>query len=203
MRCARTALVILSILLASSVTYGVEASLAGSVGVALEGLSIEDAGLVVVFLEPEGELPPLGSAPAVKLRQRGARFEPSFLAVSIGQAVEMPNDDIIYHNVFSYSEPNDFDLGLYAAGESRTLRFEHAGLVRVYCSIHEDMDALIFVAPTRLHAVAGPDGRYAIAAVPPGRYRVRVWSERLPEMEGAVAVEGATTLDLTLGSPPP
>ena len=194
------ALVSFWIAVASGASAMEAGSLAGSIGVTLEGLGLADAGAVVVFLEPEGELPPLAS-PARQLRQRGARFEPPFLAVSVGQVVELPNDDVIYHNVFSYSAPNEFDLGLYAAGESRELRFRHPGLVRVYCSIHEDMDALIFVAPTRLHAIVGPSGRYAIAGVPDGRYRVRVWSERLPPTEATVVVDGPTSLDLVLGTP--
>jgi plastocyanin len=203
MRSVGVGIAVLVIVMAGSVAHGSEEGLlSGSVRMAFAGVSLEDAGTVVVFLEPQGRMPSLGSVPPARLRQRAARFDPPFLSVAVGQVVEMPNDDIIYHNVFSYSAPNDFDLGLYAAGDARSLRFEHAGLVRVYCSIHEDMDALIFVAPTRLHAVAGPDGRYAITAVPPGRYRVRVWSERLPETDGFVVVEGATSLDLMLGTPP-
>jgi hypothetical protein len=92
----------------------------------------------------------------------------------------MPNDDTIFHNVFSYSRPNDFDLGLYGAGEARSVRFRAPGLVRIYCSIHENMNGLIFVTPSSLYARPDGRGRYRIAAVPAGRYRLRAWSERLP-----------------------
>ena len=71
----------------------------------------------------------------------------------------MPNDDVIFHNVFSYSTPNDFDLGLYPRGESRAKTFQYPGVVRIYCSIHESMNATIFVAPSIWHAVVGADGR--------------------------------------------
>ena len=135
------------------------------------------------------------------IRQRGAAFEPRFLVVSTGQKVEMPNDDTIFHNVFSYSKPNDFDLGLYAAGQSNTIEFAHPGLVRIYCSIHEAMDGLIFVAPSRLFATPDAEGRYAIRDVPPGRYHVHVWSERLPAISIPIGVRPGTavSLDITLG----
>jgi plastocyanin len=69
------------------------------------------------------------------MHQREARFAPPFLAIAAGQSVAMENDDAIYHNVFSFSKSNDFDLGLYPAGESRTVTFRYAGVVRTYCSI--------------------------------------------------------------------
>jgi plastocyanin len=177
----------------------------GRVRVALEGVTLEQAGAVVVFLASTdpGDPSSAPTLPAASIHQSGARFEPDFLAVAVGQAVEMPNDDVIYHNVFSYSKPNDFDLGLYAAGESHAVRFRHPGLVRIYCSIHDEMDGLIFVAPSRLHAVIDEAGRYAIRDVPEGRYRLHVWSERLPESVREVEIaEGSTrTIDLEIGAP--
>lgn len=182
------ALVAASVLTSAALVRAQEvARLHGRLSVELAGLSLEDAGEVVIFLqsgtgsggEPEAFATDR-ELPTVSIRQSGASFEPDFLVVSRGQRIEMPNDDVIYHNVFSYSEPNDFDLGMYAAGESRAVRFEHDGLVRIYCSIHDEMDGLIFVAPSPLFATPGPNGRYAIADIPAGRYTLRVWSERLP-----------------------
>jgi len=179
-------------------------SLSGRLGVGVDGLTLADAGNVVVFLEATTETPAPGGAPpaSAEVRQIGAHFEPAFLAVEVGQTVEMPNDDVIYHNVFSYSEPNDFDLGLYAAGESHSLRFEHAGLVRIYCSIHEEMNGSIFVAPTRLFAIPDSTGRYSISEVPAGEYRLHVWSARLPELVRVVEIPSGspTVIDLALGA---
>ena len=153
----------------------------GRLSLAIAGASIESVAPVVVYLDPIDpgvtfEVP----AASVEIRQEDARFVPPFRAVVRGQAVEMPNLDRIFHNVFSYSKPNDFDLGTYPAGESRTIRFQHPGVVRAYCSIHERMSATIFVSPTPWFAIADSTGRYAIAGVPAGRYRLRTWAERLP-----------------------
>lgn len=178
----------------------------GQLRVAVEGLELADAGAIVVFLEPLDGTPPAADVPLppAAVRQNGARFDPAFLAVAVGQLVEMPNDDVIFHNVFSYSEPNDFDLGMYASGQSRSLRFEHSGLVRIYCSIHESMDGLIFVAPSRLFVRPDANGRYAIQGVNPGWYRLHVWSERFPELVRPVEVDSGQprTLDLELGRQP-
>lgn len=202
----RSILAALAVLLASSAAIaGPQATLHGRIGLTLEGLELADAGAIVVFLE---RLDDPGGAPATELpkvvvRQNRARFDPPFLVVARGQPVEMPNDDVIFHNVFSYSEPNDFDLGIYPSGQSRTLRFEHPGLVRIYCSIHESMDGLIFVAPSRLFARPERDGSYAIPDIAPGRYRLHVWSERLPEIQRTLELAGGADrrLDVSIGLP--
>jgi len=175
-----------------------ESAVSGRVSLAIGRLALADVAPVVVYLEPlDGQRSAKPSAPAT-LRQHGARFEPSFLVVSAGQAVVMPNDDTIFHNVFSYSKPNDFDLGLYRSGESKLLRFDHAGPVRLYCSIHDQMNGLIFVAPSPLFALASESGAFRIGSAPPGRHRVHVWSERLPELVREIAVAPGEELSLTL-----
>jgi plastocyanin len=159
-----------------------DASLAGRLSIPLGGLRLADIGHTVVYLDPVDAPPPVPLTEAAELRQHAARFRPDFLVVTVGQKVLMPNDDTIFHNVFSYSRPNDFDLGLYRSGESRARQFDHTGPVRLYCSIHERMNGLILVVPSRLFALPSATGDFRIEAVPPGRYRVRVWSERLPEL---------------------
>jgi plastocyanin len=186
----------LGVALAAQAAVGGE--LRGRVGLELPGARLADFGPVVVYLEAADGARPRSARP--ELRQHAAQFTPGFLAVAVDEPVSMPNDDDIFHNVFSFSSPNDFDLGLYPAGESRTVRFEHPGVVKVYCSIHEGMSATIFVAPTPLFAVTDADGRYAIADVPPARYRVRTWAEKLPDTAREVAIgPGVTALDLRLG----
>ena len=160
--------------------------LRGRVVLDLPGTRLADLGPVVVYLAPEpGVAVPPATRPA-SLHQKDAAFAPRFLAVQAGQSVAMLNDDQIFHNVFSYSKPNDFDLGLYAAGESRDVTFKHPGAVKLYCSIHESMNGTIFVAPTPWFAVADADGRFALRGVPPGKHRLRTWNEKLPDTEQTV-----------------
>jgi plastocyanin len=155
------------------------ASVRGRVSIGVAGVALADAGPIVVYLEAVAAPKPK-AAPGVEIRQHLARFEPAFTVVPVGAPVRMPNQDTIFHNVFSYSRPNDFDLGMYGAGEARTVRFREPGPVRIYCSIHERMNGLIFVTPSALYTMPSAGGDYRITGVPPGRYLLRVWSERLP-----------------------
>jgi plastocyanin len=162
------------------------ASVSGRVTLSVPGVRLADLGQSVVFLDPETPAPP-ASSERLSIRQRNARFAPDFLAIAVGQTVEMPNDDAIFHNVFSFSKPNDFDLGLYPAGEKRRVTFAHPGVVKIYCSIHETMSGTIFVSPSPWFAVASA-GDFVISGVPAGRYTLRVWNERLPETQRALTL---------------
>ncbi len=167
----------------------------GRVTLDLPGTALADVGPVVVYLDggpTTGK--PAADMPAV--HQKDARFAPSFLAVAAGQNVAMPNDDRIFHNVFSYSKPNDFDLGLYPSGQSRTVPFRHPGVVKLYCSIHESMNGAIFVAPTPWFAVVGADGGFALRGAPPGRWHLRTWNEKLPDTDRSIDVPAAGDLAL-------
>jgi plastocyanin len=166
----------------------------GRVVVELGDIRVSELGPVVVSLEGTGSTPAfqIPTANAV-IHQKEASFVPAFLVVAPGQTVTMPNDDTIFHNVFSYSKPNDFDLGLYGKGTSRTVTFQHPGVVRIYCSIHDSMNGLIVVAPSPYFDVADGSGRFEIREVPAGTYRLRTWSEKLPEAAAAVTVSAAET----------
>jgi plastocyanin len=167
------------------------AELRGRVELALPGVVLADVGPIVVYLE--GGTAAAAASARAEVRQTNASFSPPFLAVARGQQVDMPNDDAIYHNVFSFSAPNEFDLGLYPGGESRAVAFRHPGVVRIFCSIHESMNGTLFVSPTPWFAVADGEGRFSIAGVPAGRFRLHTWAEKLPPSERDVVVGEATT----------
>jgi plastocyanin len=112
-----------------------------------------------------------------RMDQRNETFVPHVLAVTVGTTVDFPNSDHTYHNVFSLRGPKPFDLGRYAAGRSRSVRFDRPGIVRVFCDIHSHMSAFIVVFSHRYFAVTGADGRYQIGRVPPGRYTLVAWNE--------------------------
>lgn len=177
------------------------ADLQGRLVVDLPGLTLAEAGRVVVYLDaPDGGITADAARAAATLRQRNARFAPPFLAVAVGQTVEMPNDDTIFHNVFSFSAPNDFDLGLYPAGHSRSVTFRHPGVVRIYCSIHESMTGAIFVSPTPWFTVTDEAGRFRLRGAPAGRWRLRTWSEKLPEIERTLELgPEPTAVELVVG----
>jgi plastocyanin len=197
--------VLLACLFTASARADAGGELRGKVQLGVANLPLAAVAPVVVYLEALGA-PDVASPPVkaiARMRQRDAHFSPPFLVVAAGQSVEMSNDDAIYHNVFSYSHPNDFDLGLYPAGESRTLALRHPGVVKLYCSIHESMNATILVAPTRWYDVVDAKGGYALTGIRPGRYRAVVWTERLPATERVIEIgEGERrVLDWVIGKP--
>ena len=133
------------------------------------------------------------------LRQVKKAFQPRVLAIPTGSTVQFPNDDAIFHNVFSLNPPEPFDLGLYREGASKNQTFKEPGVYRVYCNIHPQMAAVILVVSTPYIVEADPSGAYKLD-LPAGRYRVTAWSERAEPVSAEVMVNaGAATLpDLTL-----
>lgn len=142
---------------------------------------------LVVYLEPidavRWEVPA-----AAEIRQKDAVFRPSFLVVCAGQRVAFVNDDDIFHNVYSPSGAKPFDLGLYKSRTTKKVTFDKPGVVKVHCSIHETMNALIYVAPSPFYAVLEGGGAFAIEGVPPGRYKLRTWHRRFPAGGAEVVV---------------
>jgi plastocyanin len=113
----------------------------------------------------------------VSMDQRSETFVPHLLAVTTGTTVDFPNNDRTYHNVFSLSKARRFDLGRYAAGRSKSIRFDRPGIVRVFCEIHSHMNAFILVFTHRFFSVSDAEGRYQIDGVPPGTYTLIAWIE--------------------------
>jgi plastocyanin len=130
--------------------------------------------------------------------QRNETFVPHVLAVRTGTVVDFPNNDRIYHNVFSLSPTRRFDLGRYAVGRSKAVRFDRPGVVRVFCDIHSHMNAFIVVFAHRFFVVPQPDGEFQLPAVPPGTYTVAGWYEGDVRVSRVVTVRQgeATVVDL-------
>jgi hypothetical protein len=175
----------------------------GRVALALAEIDLASVGPIAVYLEPVDPAMPLPPIAPGLIRQRDAQFLPGFSIAPAGAEIQVLNDDDIFHNVFSFSGANAFDLGLYPRGESRTVRLLHPGEVHVYCSIHESMSALILVVPTPYYAQTDAEGAFRIRGVVPGRYRLRTWNATLPPVEREIEVGAGEVapLELTLGSP--
>jgi plastocyanin len=160
-----------------------------------------DASNVVVWLTPLDH-PSDSAAHAAaghtpQLVQRNKAFEPHVLVVQAGTLVEFPNKDPFFHNVFSLFNGKRFDLGLYEAGSSRTVRFERTGVSFLFCNIHEEMSAVIVAVDTPYFGLSDRSGHAAMGGVPDGRYQMHVWYERslpadLQGLERSVVISGST-----------
>jgi hypothetical protein len=133
---------------------------------------------VVVWLEPVNGKAPLPTPGHARMIQKDKTFTPHILAIGVGSMVDFPNYDPIYHNAFSNYDGKMFDVGLYPPGTSRSVVFSRSGIVRVFCNIHATMSAVIAVLDTPYFDTTKKDGSFAIAAVPPGEYRLHLFHER-------------------------
>jgi plastocyanin/truncated hemoglobin YjbI len=157
------------------------------------------AGLGVVMLWPERG----GKKRTAKTRvieQRNKTFAPHVLAVPVGSTVSFPNYDPLFHDVFSLSKARAFDLGMYKQGETREVKLDRPGIIRLGCNLHANMSAYIIVVDAPHYVVADSDGSFAFTSLPPGKYKVQAWNERSaePTVSTLVIKAGANTHDLAL-----
>ena len=158
---------------------------------------VEDA---FVYLEPLGE----GAGPApsdpVVIHQRDRVVLPHTSVARVGQVVEFPNGDDVFHNLFSLSPGNRFSLGRYAPGVTETAVFQSSGVVQLFCDIHAEMAGVILVVTTPYVARVGADGAYTVDDVPGGRYLAVAWHPAAGADSVRITVEddAAVTQDFAL-----
>ena len=145
----------------------------------------------VVYIETTGNKQHSQSAAKnSRLDQKEGMFRPLVLPIVVGSTVDFPNNDGVFHNVFSYSKSNKFDLGRYPKGETRQNTFDTPGVVSVYCDIHAYMYATILVLDNPFYASPDEDGNYVIDNVPPGTYQLAFWYGKEKVDSRAVIVSG-------------
>jgi plastocyanin len=172
---ALLAFLALTLHVAAAVVTG---SVSVKTGEAARGRSQPTNAGVAVWLEAE-DRKPHGDAPrVVRMIQHGKQFVPHLLAIPVGTTVEFPNFDPIFHNAFSNIDGQPFDVGLYPPGTTRQVLFRRAGIVRLFCNIHQSMSAVIVVAPTPWIAISDETGSYSLKGVEPGRYTIHFFHER-------------------------
>jgi plastocyanin len=142
----------------------------------------------VVYAEPLDRTAPAMPAKA-SIQHRNKTFLPHVIAVPSGSTITFPNDDPIFHNAFSLSPPQPFDMGLYRGGASKQQVFGKPGVYHVFCNIHPQMAAFLVVSPTPFATVAAQDGTWRLE-VPAGRYRVTALSERAAPVTVETSVSG-------------
>ena len=174
----------------------------GDHGARPSGRGVADVrrGLVYLDTAPRGAFDEPEPGRAV-MDQRNETFVPRLLAVTTGTVVDFPNSDRTYHNVFSLSRAKRFDLGRYASGRSKSVRFDRPGVVRVFCDIHSHMSAFVVAFSHPYFRVTDADGRYRLDAVPAGTYTVVGWYEGEARVQRSVTVHTGGTVELDLEVP--
>jgi plastocyanin len=153
----------------------------------------------VVILEGGQNTP---AAPeTVSIEQRNSRFEPELVIIPVGSTVQFPNADPIFHNVFSLSRAQSFDLGYYPRSQSRTVKFPHEGVVQVYCHIHANMYAAIVVTASPWYGHPTATGAFTFTGVPAGHYRAVAWHKVAGLYEVSVDVPESGTVQTQIRVP--
>lgn len=171
-------------------------TVAGSVTIQQGGGTKADRANVVVYLE--GVAGPARPPKPREMHQRELAFFPWLLVVEKGTTIDFPNDDKVFHNVFSVSRGARFDLGLYKSGSSKSVTFPEAGVIDVYCNIHPQMSAKIKVLDTSYFATTGADGSFQIKNVPPGTHPLVGWQAHGAEYRGEVRVPPSGTVQVKI-----
>jgi plastocyanin len=135
----------------------------------------------------------------VTMDQKALKFLPKVLVVAKGDTVKYLNHDTVAHNVYS-PDGEAYNLGTFKPAEERTHTFDQEGPYTQLCSIHPEMLAFVFVAPSPLAAAVDAQGRYTIKDVPAGTYKLAVWNSHLkaPDRPVTVAAGKAVTADFSL-----
>lgn len=159
---------------------------------------------VVIYLD--GPAGPTSETAHATMAQRDERFIPHVLPVVQGTVVDFPNEDDVYHNVFSLSSAAGkagFDLGRYPKGASKSWTFDRAGTVQVFCHIHSDMTAVVLVLNNPFFASPDDSRHYAIDGIPEGDYTVVGWHERIKPVTRKVHVTAGQTTTVDFNIPLP
>jgi plastocyanin len=133
------------------------------------------------------------------LAQRQQAFSERVLSCVVGTVVDFPNQDPIFHNVFSVSPVKRFDLGKYPKGHSKQVRFDKPGLVQVFCDIHPSMACFILVLPNRAFARPDESGAWALPRLPAGTYTIKLWHPDFGEVSRTVKLPASGDVSVDLG----
>ena len=184
-------------LFSTSVIWSVMVALSGQAPVDLRGIAtLADRPVpdTVVWLDARNA-PPTANRPRVVLDQRNLSFVPKVLVVQTGTMVDFPNNDRVFHNVFSFRDGRRFDLGLYPVGSVKRVLFDRPGLSRVFCNIHPNMAAYVMTVDTPYFSQSDDAGAFTIAGVPAGSHKYHAWPGAPAELTGAWAAgDGALSI---------
>jgi len=152
---------------------------------------------VLVYLEGVPGAAPAPTDHAV-IRQREKQFDPPVTIVVRGTTVDFPNEDKIFHNVFSVSRPARFDLGLYKSGTTKSVEMKRAGTVDVYCNIHSEMVAKVKVLDNAYYTTTDEHGRFRITGVPAGDVPIVAWLPTGDQVTATVTVRAGEVAEVKL-----
>jgi len=125
------------------------------------------------------------------LDQLGCRYSPHVIAAQVGDKLTAVNSDSLLHNVRGTAQDGrtPFNVAMPLSGMRRAFELVQPGLIHTGCDAgHTWMSAYVQVFAHPYFAVTGDDGRFSLPEVPPGKYTLVAWHERLGETSRSVTV---------------
>jgi plastocyanin len=133
------------------------------------------------------------TAPAEKkeLDQQGCLYTPRVMGMQVGQTLSVKNTDQTLHNVHALATVNqEFNQAQpMTTPPIDKVMDKQEVMVHVKCDVHPWMTAWVGVLPHPFYAVSGEDGSFSIKDLPPGKYTIEAWHEKL----------GTQTQEVTVG----
>jgi len=126
------------------------------------------------------------------------RFEPAVQVIPAGP-LDVVNTDPVLHNTHGYyGQRTAFNLALPNQGQRIPTELKRAGIVRVDCDAHGWMEGWIYVVDNPYYAVTGADGKFTIADVPPGDYKLVAVQSLTGPVEMPVTVTSGKSTELNV-----
>ena len=190
------------VLLALALLAGIQPALAGGINGKVKAKGVKNSGDAVIYIDKIGGKTFAAPKEHARMDQKNLAFVPHVLPVVIGTTVDFTNSDDVLHNVFSPDKcAEKFNLGSWPKGQSKSYTFKEPGCTStLLCNVHPEMEGYVLVLETPYYAVSAKDGSYTIKDVPPGKYTLKIWHEKLKGQEVPVDVpeKGSTTVDFEI-----
>ena len=139
------------------------------------------------------------AAQTAQLDQQNCEYAPHVTIMAVNSEIALRNSDPILHNVqFFQDDDSLFNIAQPVQGQVNNRKIEKAGVIYVECAVHGWMQSNVVVVDNPYYAVTDDNGKFSIADLPPGNYRVKIWHEYLGESTRDVTVTGKTETALNM-----
>jgi len=153
------------------------------------------------------------AAQNAEIDQNKCEYTPHLQVMALNSEISLKNSDPILHNIQFFQGDNSlFNIAQPVQGQVTKRKIEKPGTLYVECAVHGWMQGNVVVVDNPYYAVTDDNGKFSIADLPPGKYRVKIWHEYAGEVsrEVTVSAKTETALDADLkdllaakAAPPP
>ena len=166
-------------------------SLAGNITGKVKAKGVKNSADAVIYIDSAGTKPFPAPKDHPVMDQKNLRFVPHVMPIVAGTTVDFLNSDNVLHNVFSPDNcAEKFNLGSWPQGQKKSFTFKTQGCSPVLlCNVHPEMEGYIVTLQNPYFAVSDKEGSYTIKNVPPGKYTLKIWHEKLKGASQEIVVK--------------